>query len=150
MKEKRRCSILFHLLVPGGRWLTTMSRPSSLASFCNSRFHSRTREPVAAAAIGGDQQSSGVGVARPPDGLPPLADAVHREGGRIMVNADTDPSGIRGQVIDPVRHRAAELLDQEVMDPDLFRVALGPIFAPVVTEIPDQFLFLGVDGDHRL
>src|SRR5437879_10069122 len=65
-------------------------------------------------------------------------------------NADTDPSGIRGQVIDPVRHRAAELLDQEVMDPDLFRVALGPIFAPVVTEIPDQFLFLGVDGDHRL
>src|ERR1700730_17340238 len=36
------------------------------------------------------------------------------------------------------------------MDPDLFRVALGPIFAPVVTEIPDQFLFLGIDGDHRL
>src|ERR1700757_133856 len=151
MKEKRRCSILFHLLVPGGRWLTTMSRPSSLASFCNSRFHSRTREPLLPPpAIGGDQQSAGVGVARPPDGLPPLADAVHREGGRIMVNADTDPSGIRGQVIDPVRHRAAELLDQEVMDPDLFRVALGPIFAPVVTEIPDQFFFLGVDGDHRL
>src|SRR2546421_3719137 len=46
MKEKRRCSILFHLLVPGGRWLTTMSRPSSLASFCSSRFHSRTREPL--------------------------------------------------------------------------------------------------------
>src|SRR6516162_1132501 len=31
MKENRRCSILFHLLVPGGRWVTTMSRPSSLA-----------------------------------------------------------------------------------------------------------------------
>ena len=28
MKEKRRCSILFHLLVPGGRWLTAMSRPT--------------------------------------------------------------------------------------------------------------------------
>src|SRR5207248_8202979 len=27
-------------------WLTTMSKPSSLASFCNSRFHSRTREPL--------------------------------------------------------------------------------------------------------
>src|SRR5258708_5111034 len=36
------------------------------------------------------------------------------------------------------------------MDPDLFRVALRAIFAPVVAEIPDQFLFLGVDGDHRL
>src|ERR1700757_4799586 len=46
MKEKRRCSTLFHLLVPGGRWLTTVSRPSSLASFCNSRSHSRTREPL--------------------------------------------------------------------------------------------------------
>ena len=34
------------LAVPGGRWLTTMSRPSSLASFCSSRFHSRTREPL--------------------------------------------------------------------------------------------------------
>ncbi len=67
-----------------------------------------------------------------------------------MVNADTHPSRIRGQVIDPVRHGAAELLDQEVMDPDLFRVALGAIFAPVIAEIPDQFLFLGVDGDHRL
>src|SRR6516164_6427057 len=31
---------------------------------------------VAAAAVGGDQQSSGDGVARPPDLAPPLADAV--------------------------------------------------------------------------
>ena len=67
-----------------------------------------------------------------------------------MVDADTHPSGIRGQVIDPVGHRATEFLDQEVMDPDLFGVALGAIFAPVVAEIADQFLFLGVDRDHRL
>src|ERR1700751_3151326 len=87
---------------------------------------------------------------RPTDGKPPLADAVHREGGRVMVDADTDPPRIGGQVIDPVRHRAAEFLDQEIMDPDFFRVTLGAIFAPVVAEIPDQFLFLGVDGDHRL
>src|SRR6266446_7053623 len=86
MKEKSRCSILFHLLVPGGRWLTTMSRPSWLASFCNSRFHNRTREPL----------------------LPP-------------------PSAVMSR-----------------------RIALGAIFAPVVAEIPDQFLFLGVDRDHRL
>src|SRR5438309_11405326 len=86
----------------------------------------------------GDSHSAGVGVTRPTDGEPPLADAVDREGGRVVVDADTDPSGIRGQVIDPVRHCAAELLDQEVMDPDLFRVALGAIFAAVVTEIRDQ------------
>src|SRR5246127_2157700 len=159
MKEKRRGSTLFHLLVPGGRGVTTVSRARSFAQDAGAgsvahllqfAFPRPSPGAVAAAAVGGDQQSSGAGVARPPDDLPPLADAVHREGGRIMVNADTEPSGIRGQVIDPVRHRAAELLDQEVMDPDLFRVALGPIFAPVVTEIPDQFLFLGVDRDHRL
>src|SRR6202023_3842800 len=105
---------------------------------------------VAAAAIGGDQQSAGVGVTRPTDGLPPLSDAVHREGGRIVVDADTHPTTIGGEVVDPVRHRTAKLLDQEVMDPDIFRVALAAIFTAVVAEIPDQFLFLGVDGDHRL
>ena len=67
-----------------------------------------------------------------------------------MVNADTHPTRIGGEVVDPVRHCAAELLDQEVMDTDLFWVTLGTIFAPVVAEIADQFLFLGVDGDHRL
>ena len=115
---------------------------------------------VAAPAIGGDQQSGCLGIARPTDGEPPLADTVHREGGRVMVDADTHPPGVRGQIIDPVGHRAAELLDQKVMDPDLFRVSLGAIFAPVVTEIPtgqarglkahDQFLLLGVDRDRRL
>src|SRR6266478_5704123 len=68
----------------------------------------------------------------------------------IMVDADTDPTRIGRKVVDPVWHRATQFLDQEVMDPDFFRVALGAIFAPVVAEIPDQFLFLGVDGDHRL
>src|ERR1700756_3970750 len=36
------------------------------------------------------------------------------------------------------------------MDPDLFRIALRAILAAWVAEIPDQFLFLGVDRDHRL
>src|SRR6267142_3263228 len=112
MKEKRRCSILFHLLVPGGRWLTTMSRPSSLASFCSSRFHSLTREPLlppppafAGAGLGGDQQSGGVGIACLTDGLPPLADAIDGKGGGVMVNADTHPTRIGSKIIDPVGHR---------------------------------------------
>jgi hypothetical protein len=28
MKENKRCSILFHLLVPGGKWQTAISRPA--------------------------------------------------------------------------------------------------------------------------
>src|SRR5438132_14213422 len=156
MKEKRRCSILFHLLVPGGRWLTVISRPSSLASSWSSRFHSRTREPLllpppafAGAGLAGSAIGC-LGIARPTDGAPPLADAIDGERGRVMVNADTHPTRIGGEVVDPVRHRAAELLDQEVMDADFFRVALGAIFAYVVAVIADQYLFLGVDGDHRL
>ena len=46
MKENRRCSILFHLLVPGGKWQTEISSPVSSASFCNSHFHSLTRAPL--------------------------------------------------------------------------------------------------------
>jgi len=43
MKEKSRCSILFHLLVPGGKWHTVIGNFSSSASFWSSVFHKRTR-----------------------------------------------------------------------------------------------------------
>jgi len=46
MKEYRRCSILFHLLVPGGKWQTEISSLVSSASFCSSTFHNRTRDPL--------------------------------------------------------------------------------------------------------
>src|SRR5437762_14188337 len=98
MNEKSRCSILFHLLVPGGRWLTAMSTPSSLASFCSSRFHSRTREPLLPPPSAVIQQSGRVGVTRPTKVAPPLPDAIHREGGRVMVDADTHPPGICSQI----------------------------------------------------
>src|SRR5271165_45186 len=71
-------------------------------------------------------------------------------GSRVMVNPDTDPPEISRQVVDAVGYRAAQFLDQEVMDPDLCRIALRAILAAWVAEIPDQFLFLGVDRDHRL
>src|SRR3954451_24460690 len=40
MYENIRCSILFHLLVPGGKWHTCISMANSVANFCNSFFHS--------------------------------------------------------------------------------------------------------------
>src|SRR5271166_2454684 len=46
IKENRRCSILFHLLVPGGRWQTVMGKRNSLAKLCSSIFHRRTRWPL--------------------------------------------------------------------------------------------------------
>src|SRR5580700_8392723 len=41
--ENRRCSILFHWLVPGGRWQTVMGIRNSFASLCSSIFHRRRR-----------------------------------------------------------------------------------------------------------
>jgi hypothetical protein len=49
--------------------------------------HSRA---VAAAPIGGDQQPGCVGITRPPEVAPPLPDAIDRESGRVMVNADME------------------------------------------------------------
>src|ERR1700677_4122818 len=46
MWENKRCSILFHLLVPGGRWHTVIARPVSAASAASSVFHCRVRYPL--------------------------------------------------------------------------------------------------------
>ena len=62
----RRCSILFHFLVPGGKWHTVMLSPISSASFCSSSCHSRDAVAVAAAAVGGDQQRRGARIAPAP------------------------------------------------------------------------------------
>src|SRR5437588_3060603 len=59
----------------------------------------------------------------------PYRITVHRKGRRVMVNPDTDPTEIGRQVIDAVGYRAAQFVDQEVMDPDLFRIALRAILA---------------------
>src|SRR5512147_2137309 len=44
--ENSRCSILFHLEVPGGRWQTVMSSPASAAKAASSVFHNRSRDPL--------------------------------------------------------------------------------------------------------
>ncbi len=46
MKLNSRCSILFHLEVPGGRWHTVTARPVSSANLASSVFHSRSLLPL--------------------------------------------------------------------------------------------------------
>ena len=58
---------------------------------------------VAAAAIGGDQQPARRrDSARCPMSLPPAADALDREGGGVVVDADADPALVGGDVVDAV------------------------------------------------
>ena len=67
-----------------------------LLQFAFPQPHPRT---VAAAAIGGDQQAGGIRVTRPPEVEPPLANAVDREGGRVVVDADTQTSETLGKPV---------------------------------------------------
>ena len=41
MWENSRCSILFHLEVPGGKWQTVIASPVSAASAASSLFQTR-------------------------------------------------------------------------------------------------------------
>jgi len=43
MWENSRCSILFHLEVPGGKWHTVISSPVSAARAASPVFHARAR-----------------------------------------------------------------------------------------------------------
>src|SRR6266581_6976800 len=46
IRQNNWCSILFHLLVPGGKWHTLSFRPVSSANVCKQNFHSRQRTPL--------------------------------------------------------------------------------------------------------
>src|SRR5712691_9335773 len=97
---KSRCSIRFHFEVPGGKWDTLISRPSSSASLASSTFHSRSRLPLE--PPGGDEQPGGVRAGGLADLLPPAADRLDREGPGAGIGAGVHPAGIGRQVIDAV------------------------------------------------
>jgi hypothetical protein len=44
--QNSRCSILFHLEVPGGKWQTVISSPVSAASRASPAFQARLRQPL--------------------------------------------------------------------------------------------------------
>src|SRR4051794_27686152 len=82
------------------------------------------RLSVRAAPVGRDGQARGRTIARLPDLLPPAPDGLHRKGRRVVVLTDPDPAGVGRQIVDAIRHRPPEFLDQEVMPPHLFGRAL--------------------------
>src|SRR4051812_5263448 len=105
---------------------------------------------VRAAPIGRDGQALGSRVMRSPDLLPPAPDGLPRKGCRVMVLAHPDPAGMGGQIINAVRHRPPQLLDQEVVHPHRFGRSLGTPRPPAVLEGAHKLLLLGVYRDHRL
>jgi hypothetical protein len=59
MKQNRRCSILFHLLVPGGKWQTVIV--SLIASADSAQLSTDARNGIAAATVSADHQTLGFG-----------------------------------------------------------------------------------------
>src|SRR4051812_2681504 len=105
---------------------------------------------VAAATISGDDQTVRIRIALAADVLPPAADRLHREGGGIVVNPDTDPAVVRRQIIHAIGDRPAERLAEEVIHLHLFGLALRAPRPARVLEIPNQLLLLRVHRNHRL
>jgi len=89
---------------------------------------------VAATAIGVDQQPRRGGIASCAEFVPPAPDALDGEGGGIVIDAEIDPSGIGGDVVDAIGHCLAELRDEEVMHPDRLGLPLGAQFTAAVLE----------------
>jgi hypothetical protein len=102
-----RCSILFHLLVPGGRWQTVISSPVSRANRASSTFPKPGAVVVAAPAVGADQQSAGPAVGEAAFTQPPTTQRLNREAGGVVVDADAHPAAVAADVVDPVRNRIA-------------------------------------------
>jgi hypothetical protein len=102
---------------------------------------------VTAAAIGGNDEGPGLGIACFAEAVPPAANALDREGGRVGVDADIDPALVGGDVLDAIGRDLAEFGYLEVMHPNGLGLALGTQLFAAVLEVADQFLLLGVDGD---
>ena len=94
MWENSRCSILFHLLVPGGRWHTVTVSPVSVGEAGQLGLPQPGAVAVGAAAVGGDQQPGRVRVGGRSRLAPPGRDGGDGELGGVVVGADADPSGV--------------------------------------------------------
>jgi hypothetical protein len=87
---------------------------------------------VAAAAIGGDHQTAGLGIALLSHGQPPAVNRVDGETGGIVIGADTDPALVVGDVIDTVRDGTPQFGINKVVHIDRFGGRFGTPFSAVI------------------
>ena len=106
--------------------------------------------PVAPTRVGGDVQNSSVGVGGLTHPMPPQPNRRHRESRGVVVEPHTHPRFIAGHVVDAVGNRLALGVGREIVHAHRWRGALRLPFPAGVLEVPDQFLLLRVDRDHRL
>jgi hypothetical protein len=82
--------------------------------------------------------------------MPPASNGVDREARGVVVDAEADPAGIVGDVVDAVGRRPAKLGNQEVVHAHRLGLSLRVILTAGILEVVDQLLLLGIDRDRRL
>jgi hypothetical protein len=105
-----RCSILFHLEVPGGEVAHGHCKASLGGEAGQLGLPGADPIAVGPARIGTDQQPGCGGVQRPTGLLPPAPQRRHRKRRGVVVGAHAHPASVGAQVIDPVGDRLAQLL----------------------------------------
>ena len=104
---------------------------------------------IAAAAIGGEEQSPRLPIQAPALGAPPTADRRHRKRARVVVRARVDETGVAPQVVNPIGISARNLGSWKIMPVDLLRrPCLAPL-AALILIVADQFLLLRVHRNDR-
>src|SRR6266540_871867 len=105
---------------------------------------------VAPPTVSADQEFARVVVDAPAVQTPPAADALDRELGGVIADPHVHDRSVPRDVVGAVGYRFAATEMREVMDVDPHRLALGPPRSTGIAELPNQFLLLGVDRDHRI
>jgi len=87
---------------------------------------------------------------RRPHFFPPAPNAGRREIGRVVIDPHIHPALVVRDIVDSVWNRLAQLLIEEIVDADFFRLALRVPFLAWIPEVAHQFLLFRVHRDHRL
>ena len=116
------------------------------------QFHLPQADPrsIAAARVGGDEKFGGLREGWLSHAVPPAANGFDGERGGVVIDAHAHPPAIVGHLVHPIRRGAAQFRDHEIMHAHRLRMALGSPFRPLILEVSDQFLLLGVDGNDGL
>ena len=102
--ERKQAMFDFVPLARAGREMTDRDgQPCFVGQFLKFPFPQPDAIPVAAAAVGRDQQALGLGIPLAPHRMPPATDALDREGRGVMVDPDADPSGVFRHIVHTVR-----------------------------------------------
>lgn len=101
---------------------------------------------ITSSRISSDKELCGTGISVLPLHGPPSANGLDGKSSCVMVNTDTHPPRIVGQIVDTIRGHLSSF-GREIMDIHCLWAALGIPFPPIVLEFSKKFLFLCVHRD---